>query len=74
MQPFEKGPPSRVVSLLASATEIVCALGYRGALVARSHECDFPGSVAALPVITESKAGSETTSAAIDRQVRTIVE
>lgn len=74
MQPFEKGSPSRVVSLLASATEIVCALGYRSALVARSHECDFPGSVAALPVITESKAGSEPTSGAIDRQVRTIVE
>ena len=74
VQPCEKGPPPRVVSLLASATEIVCALGYRNALVARSHECDFPGSVAALPAITESKAGSEATSGAIDRQVRTIVE
>lgn len=64
----------RVVSLLASATEIVCALGYRDALVARSHECDFPASVAMLPVVTHSKAGSEPTSAAIDRRVRTIVE
>ncbi|GIS66160.1 MAG: hypothetical protein CM1200mP4_5080 [Rhodospirillaceae bacterium] len=34
-----------IVTLLASATEIVCALGYEDALVARSHECDYPTSV-----------------------------
>ena len=33
---------SRIVSLIASATEIVCALGARERLVGRSHECDFP--------------------------------
>ena len=32
----------RIVSLIASATEIVCALGRRERLVGRSHECDFP--------------------------------
>ena len=32
----------RTVSLIASATEIVCALGRRDWLVGRSHECDFP--------------------------------
>ncbi|HEX4439306.1 MAG TPA: ABC transporter substrate-binding protein, partial [Thermoanaerobaculia bacterium] len=43
----------RIVSLLPSATEIVAALGLEDALVGRSHECDFPAGVAALPVCTE---------------------
>ena len=64
----------RVVSLLASATEIVCALGRRDALVARSHECDFPEDVAHLPSVTETKIAHHRPSAAIDREVRTIVE
>jgi ABC-type hemin transport system substrate-binding protein len=41
--------PKRVVALIASATEIVCALGARNLLVGRSHECDFPPDVACLP-------------------------
>ncbi len=40
----------RIVSLIASATEIVCALGFEGCMVGRSHECDFPPSVESLPV------------------------
>lgn len=64
----------RVVSLLASATEIVCALGFRNALVARSHECDFPADVAHLPAVTETKIAHHRPSGAIDREVRTIVE
>jgi ABC-type hemin transport system substrate-binding protein len=35
------GRPKRMVSLIASATEIICALGARDLLVGRSHECDF---------------------------------
>ena len=42
-------PHSRIVSLIASATEIVCALGARERLVGRSHESDFPPDVMALP-------------------------
>jgi iron complex transport system substrate-binding protein len=63
----------RVVSLIASATEIVCALGRRGWLVGRSHECDFPEDVAALPALTAPKFKVEGTSAEIDQRVQAIV-
>ena len=45
----------RIVSLLPSATELVCALGFEEALVGRSHECDFPCGIERLPVCTEPK-------------------
>ena len=35
----------RIVSLLASATEIVAALGLTDRLVAISHECDYPPDI-----------------------------
>ena len=63
-----------VVTLLASATEIVCALGYEEAIVARSHECDYPNSVTKLPACTESKIDTRKSSREIDDQVKSIVE
>jgi iron complex transport system substrate-binding protein len=63
----------RVVSLIASATEIVCALGRRDWLVGRSHECDFPADVAALPGLTAPKFKIEGSSAEIDARVQAIV-
>ena len=45
--------PKRLVSLIASATEIICALSAREFLVGRSHECDFPPDVRRLPALTE---------------------
>lgn len=60
----------RVVSLLASATEIVCALGRRELLVGRSHECDYPAEVRALPRCSDPSFAVEGTSAEIDRAVR----
>ena len=63
----------RIVSLIASATEIVCALGFEDALVGRSHECDYPPSVARLPTCSTSKVKEGAPSEAIDRQVRRIV-
>ncbi|HEX8475273.1 MAG TPA: cobalamin-binding protein [Pyrinomonadaceae bacterium] len=63
--------PPRIVSLLPSATEIVCALGLEDALVGVTHECDHPQSVAALPRLTASRISHETmTSAEIDHAVR----
>ncbi|HVA76386.1 MAG TPA: cobalamin-binding protein [Candidatus Binataceae bacterium] len=63
----------RIVSLLPSATEVVCALGFEKELVGRSHECDFPRGVANLPALTEPKFKVEGTSAEIDRRVKRIV-
>jgi iron complex transport system substrate-binding protein len=60
----------RIVSLIASATEIVAALGFEDQLVARSHECDYPPSVGRLPVCTGPKFKINGTSAEIDRRVK----
>ena len=60
----------RVVSLIASATEIVEALGQLDHLVGRSHECDFPESVKSLPVCTRPRIAVDTDSREIDRQVK----
>jgi len=46
----------RIVSLLPSATEIVCAIGLEDELVAVTHECDWPPSVIGKPVVTRDTA------------------
>lgn len=63
----------RVLSLLPSATEIVCALGAGPRLVGRSHECDFPPWVAQLPVLTRARLDGSRPAADIDRAVRDLV-
>lgn len=62
----------RIVSLLPSATEIVCALGLADELVGITHECDYPTSVAGKMPLTASRISHETMSSAeIDHAVRT---
>ena len=63
----------RILSLIASATEIVCALGFRDQLVGRSHECDFPVDVEGLPSATVPKIEVGASSREIDVQVKDAV-
>jgi iron complex transport system substrate-binding protein len=63
----------RIVSLLPSATEIVCALGLEDNLVAVTHECDYPQSVRSKPAVTSSRLGPLGSSAEIDRHIRELV-
>ena len=62
----------RVVSLLPSATELLCAAGGESLLVGRSHECDHPPTAARLPVLTAPRIAAAT-SAGIDAEVRRVL-
>ena len=59
----------RIVSLLPSATELICGLGLRQQLVGVSHECDYPSSVIGLPVLTSSRIPEGLDSGSIDHLV-----
>src|SRR5439155_20991427 len=61
----------RIVSLLPSATEIVCALGLEDRLVGISHSCDYPPSITQLPRLTSPRRNLDgLASAEIDAAVR----
>ncbi len=60
----------RIVSLIASATEIVDALGMTADLVGRSHECGFPEAVKRLPVCTRPRIPVNGSSREIDALVK----
>jgi iron complex transport system substrate-binding protein len=62
--------PERVVSLLASGTEIVCGLGAGELLVGRSHECDNPAWVRGLPACSSPAFDIDVSSGEIDAEVR----
>jgi len=59
----------RIISLLPSLTELVCALGHRANLVGVTHECDFPPGIERLPHLTRSRIPASATSAEIDATV-----
>ena len=64
----------RIISLLASATEMVAALGCLDQMVGRSHECDYPPEVRLLPVVSAVQIDINTSSAEIDAQVKQLAQ
>lgn len=62
--------PQRIVSLLASGTELCCALGAGDRLVGRSHECDHPAWVKRLPAVSRPTFDVTGSSREIDERVR----
>jgi iron complex transport system substrate-binding protein len=60
----------RIVSLIASASEIVASLGLSRYQVGRSHECDFPPEILALPICTSPAFPTDGSSAEIDQRVK----
>jgi iron complex transport system substrate-binding protein len=69
----EPGPrradPLRIVSLIPSATEIVCALGLDDELVGVTFECDYPASVRAKRIVSDTSLPPDLAPAEIDRVV-----
>ncbi|MEC4671297.1 MAG: cobalamin-binding protein [Nitrospirota bacterium] len=64
----------RTVSLIPSATEIVCALGFEDHLVGRSHECDYPEFVKHLPPCTEPKFDPAGSSREVHERVQALLQ
>lgn len=60
----------RIVSLLASATEMIAEFGCLDQLVGRSHECDYPSEVLDLPLVSKALINVDTSSAQIDSQIK----
>ncbi len=60
----------RIVSMVPSATEILCALGLAKDIVGISHDCDYPAEILNRPRLTGTTLGSDLTSYEIDQKVR----
>jgi iron complex transport system substrate-binding protein len=60
----------RIVSLVPSATEILCALGLENDIVGISHACDWPPTILGRPRLTTTRLRPELTSCEIDQRVR----
>lgn len=60
----------RIVSLLPSATEIVCALGLESSLVGISHDCDYPPQVRLRSVLSDAIVTTDLPSGRIEARIR----
>jgi len=67
-------PSKPIVSLLPSATEIVCGLGLQEQVVGISHECNWPPGIEGKPRVTLSNVDSSASSMQIDGQVKTLLQ
>src|SRR2546428_1060920 len=74
MATIARGENVRLVSLLASATEMIAELGCLDQLVGRSHACDYPPEVLSLPVVSKVEIDIDTSSAEIDAQVKQLAQ
>lgn len=63
----------KIVSLISSGTEILCALGLSKNLVGISHECDYPPDIIHLPRLSSPKINVAAPSAEIHREVINLV-
>jgi len=64
----------RIISLIPSSTEIVCALGLRENLVGRSHSCDYPIDVIDLPVCSEPRYFPTGSSIEIHNDIMSVLQ
>ena len=60
----------RIVSLLPSATEIVCSLGLADALVGISHDCDYPPEIRSRPALSQAIVTTDLPSGLIETRIR----
>ena len=60
----------KVVSLVPSASEMLCDLGLERYLVGISHECNFPSILKNVQTVTSSNIDSSETQIEIDTKVR----
>ena len=60
----------RIVSLLPSATETLCALGLTDDIVGISHKCDYPMQITGRPRLTRSSLQDDLPSEEIHRRVQ----
>src|SRR5256885_15856532 len=70
----KRGENVRLVSLLASATEMIAELGCLDQLVGRSHECDYPPEVQQLPLVSRAQVDIDTSSSQIDAQIKQLAK
>lgn len=66
--------PSRICSLLPSATETLFALGCGDRVVGVTHECDFPEGAKLKPRLIRPRVDAQAAPGEIDRQVRALVD
>ena len=64
----------RIVSLVPSATEILCALGLAENIVGISHYCDYLAEIVNRPRLTATTLGPDLSSYEIDQKVRASAE
>ena len=73
-RPERRAPVKRIVSFLASGTEIAVALGLQDQIVGISHECDWPPDVLDRPRLSRPRFDpTGLNSGAIDRALRDVM-